>query len=130
MTNKIMTCAAIAFALCLLHNEPASAQFTFGRPIRPSLSSPTITSKNQFRGSGRVASLNDQLKAGLKARRQVEFRFIDDVVKLVEQRKLPVKLVVQTFEYARRKRTNYPFQYFQRALALRAARMGVTLKPV
>lgn len=125
MTSKMMTCAAIAFAFCLGNSKLASAQITFGRPTRP-----TLTSKNQFRGSGRVASLSDQLKAGLKARRQVEFQFINDVVKLVQQRKLPVNLVVQTFEYARRKRTNYPFQYFQRALSLRAARIGVTLKPV
>ena len=104
---------------------PCSAQTTFGGPTGP-----TRLSRNQYRGSGRVASLSDQLKSGLKARRDVEFQFIDNVVKLVETRKLPVKLVVETFQYARLKPTRYPFQYFQRALALRAARIGVTIKTV
>ena len=90
----------------------------------------TLVPINQFRGSGRVATLKDQLRAGLKARRSVEFKFIDDVVKLVEKRKLPVKVVLETFQYARRKPTGYPFQFFQRALALRAARIGVKLTPV
>ncbi len=85
---------------------------------------------NQSRGGGRVATLSEQLKAGLKARRQVEFKFIDEVVKLVRQRKLPVRLVLETFHYARGKRSGYPFQFFQRALAIRAARIGVKLKPV
>jgi len=83
----------------------------------------------QFRGSGRVADLKSQLESGLRARRPKEFKFIADVVKLVETKKLPVEMVVETFHYARHKRP-YPFQYFQRALAIRAVRFGVTLKPV
>ena len=101
------------------------AQTTFGAPTNA-----TRASSRQFRGSGRVASLRDQLRAGLKARRSVEFKFIDDVVKLVEQRKLPVKLVLESFHYARKKPTKHPFQYFQRVLALRAGRIGVKIKTV
>ena len=92
-------------------------------------SSGVTTLPRQCRGSGRVAPLKKQLEAGLKARRPVEFKFISDVVKLVEERKLPLQMVMETFHYARRKRP-YPFQYFQRALALRAARIGVKIKPV
>lgn len=103
----------------------ASAQITFGAPIGS-----TRLSDQQFRGSGRIASLKDQLKSGLRARRDVEFKFINSVVKLVQTGKLPVKLVVETMQYARKKPTNYPFQYFQRALSLRAARLGILLKPV
>ena len=102
---------------------PCMAQITFGAPTDA-----TRLSEHQFRGSGRVASLKDQLKFGLKARRDVEFQFIEDVVKLVQTGKLPVKLVVETMQYARKKPTGYPFQYFQRALSLRAARLGVRLK--
>ncbi len=109
----------------LLFASPCMAQNTIVSPTQQN-----SISLNQSRGSGQVASLKDQLKAGLKARRTVEFRYIENVVKLVEQRKLPVKLVLETFQYARRKRTGYPFQFFQRALALRAARIGVQVKPV
>ena len=104
---------------------PCMGQITFGAPTGV-----TRLSEHQFRGSGRVASLSDQLKSGLKARRDVEFKFIEDVVKLVQTGKLPVKLVVETMQYARKKPTGYPFQYFQRALALRAARLGVRVKTV
>ena len=120
----IRICAAI-FVSSLTIASVGLSQTTFA-----AANNSTRLAARQFRGSGRVASLKDQLKSGLKARRDVEFTFIDNVVKLVEQRKLPVKLVVETFQYARQKPTGYPFQYFQRALALRAARIGVTLKTV
>lgn len=84
------------------------------------------------RGSStnRVVSLRDQLLAGLKVRRQVEKQFVDEVVRLVRERRLPTKLVLETFHYARRKPTKYPFQYFQRALAIRASRIGVRIRTV
>ena len=100
-------------------------QVTFGGPTGAMRVSP-----RQFRGSGRVASLQDQLNAGLRARRPVEFKFIADAVKLVEQRKLPVRLVVESYDYARKKRTRHPFQYFQRVLAIRAPRLGIVIKIV
>ena len=96
--------------------------------VRPPTS--TRLSQHQFRGSGRVANLSDQLKFGLRARRDVEFKFIANVVKLVKSGKLPTKLVIETMQYARKKPTKHPFQYFQRALVLRAARLGVTITTV
>ena len=117
-------------ALCTIGLLFFTKALSYGQIIFGGPTDSTRLSRNQFRGSGRVASLKDQLRSGLKARRDVEFKFIDDVVKLVQTRKLPVKLVVETFHYARRKPTRHPFQYFQRALALRAARLGVTIKTV
>jgi len=73
-----------------------------------------------------IADLQEQLEDGLLARRPAEFKFIARVVKLVEQNKLPRKLVVETFQYARKKRP-YPYVYFERALKIRAARIGVKL---
>ena len=125
MATLRLSILSIAIATFMLITSPCEAQITFGGPTGV-----TRLSRQQYRGSGRVASLKDQLNAGLKARRAVEFKFIQDVVKLVEQRKLPVRLVVETFHYARQKPTRYPFQYFQRALALRAARLGVRIKTV
>ena len=75
----------------------------------------------------REASLKDQLEKGLRARRPEEFAFIGRVVALVDDGKLPVKLVRGTFGWARRKKP-YPFPYFERALKLRAAKIGVVVK--
>lgn len=123
--GKYMRLVLVAVLLCGLIAAPTIGQILFGAPAGS-----TRLSEHQFRGSGRVASLSDQLKSGLKARRDVEFQFIAHVVKLVQDGKLPVKLVVETMQYARKKPTKYPFQYFQRALSLRAARLGVRLKTV
>ncbi len=81
-------------------------------------------------GAGqRVADLQDLLEKGLRARLPREFRFIRRVVRLVEQGKLPLPMVISTFEWARRQVVGrkYPFPYFERALRLRARRIGVTI---
>lgn len=73
--------------------------------------------------------LKDMLRAGLKARRPVEFAFIDKVVDLVEDGKLPYEMVVSTFHWARKnaKYKKYPFPYFEWALRERAKKIGVKL---
>jgi hypothetical protein len=73
-----------------------------------------------------VADLQDQLEAGLRARRSEEFAFIARVVQFVEQGKLRRQLVAETFQWAREKQP-YPYVYFQRAMKLRAAKEGVQL---
>ena len=74
-----------------------------------------------------VAELKDQLEKGLRARRPVEFAFIGRIVDLVEQRKLELKLVMGTFQWARKRDPFFPFPYFERAIRLRAARVGVDI---
>jgi hypothetical protein len=78
-------------------------------------------------GGAEVISLEDQLKTGLKARRPEETEFIDEVARLVNAGQLPRKLVDSTFVWALRRRTNYPFPAFERALRLQADRLGVDL---
>lgn len=73
-----------------------------------------------------TADLKEQLENDLQARRPSEFAFIAKVVKLVEQDKLPRSVVDGTYLWARPKRP-YPFQYFQRALRVRAGRLGIKL---
>jgi len=72
--------------------------------------------------------LQTQLEKGLRARRPVEFVYIAEIVKLVEDGKLPRKLVTTTFVWARRQPT-LALQYFQFALQARAraAHLDVTL---
>jgi hypothetical protein len=66
------------------------------------------------------------IKAALRTAQPEEDGFVDRVVALVNQRKLPYKLVYSTFLWARAK-PRHKFQYFKRALILRAARIGVRL---
>ena len=78
-------------------------------------------------GGAEVISLEDQLKTGLKARRPEETEFVEEVARLVNTGKLPRKLVDSTFMWALRRRTNYPFPAFERALRLQADQLGVDL---
>ena len=66
------------------------------------------------------------IQAGLRTATAKENDFVDDVVGLVEQGKLPSKMVYSTFQWARKK-PRRRFQYFRKALTLRAARIGVEL---
>jgi hypothetical protein len=73
------------------------------------------------------ADLKQRLEAGLQARRPEEFSFIKRVVDLVDQGKLSTELVQGTFDWARDKRP-YPYPFFERAIKLRAARIGVVVR--
>jgi len=87
---------------------------------------PYLTGASGVAAGAEVAELQDQLESGLKARRPAEFAFIQRVVTLVEQGRLPVPLVVSTYRWAESK-YKQPFPYFVRALRIRAARIGVQL---
>jgi hypothetical protein len=70
--------------------------------------------------------LKTQLEKGLYARRPVEFAYIAEIVKLVEEGKLPYKLVATTFTWAQQQPVR-KLQYFQFALATRARKLPVKL---
>ena len=74
-----------------------------------------------------VASLKDQLRFGLKARRPVEFDFIDLVVSKVEQKLLPRDMALSAMTYAQSKNKDRPYPYFEFSLKKRAAAIGVEL---
>lgn len=75
----------------------------------------------------RVADLNETLRFGLKCRRPIEFEFVDLVVQKVESKELPRALVLSMFDYARKKRPNQPFPYFEAGMKKRAEAIGVEL---
>ncbi len=89
----------------------------------PVPSPPTLQDANT---SGANIDLKDALEKGLKARRPEEFKFIERVVFLVEQGVLPKRLVQSTFFWARKKPRVQAF-YFERALKIRARRLGILL---
>ncbi len=80
---------------------------------------------------GRAAVAADRLDAGtikaaLRTATPAEGAFVDRVVELMAQKKLPRSLVQSTFQWARRK-SHHQFQYFRRGLLIRAARLGIRL---
>ena len=74
-----------------------------------------------------VATLTEQLRFGLKARRPVEFEFIDLVVSKVEEKLLPRNMVFGAMTYAQGKNKDRPYPYFEFSLKKRAAAIGVEL---
>jgi len=76
-----------------------------------------------------VADLKEQLEDGLKVRLPKEFEFVANVVQLVEDNTLPLPLVKGTFQWARKKAgaKRYPFPSFERAMRIRAQKIGVTI---
>jgi len=82
----------------------------------------------------RKITLEERLKAGLKATTKCDADFLDIVVDLVKKGKLPQRVVDATFSWARnrsarrpRHRQPRPMIYFKPALVLRAKRIGVIL---
>ena len=71
--------------------------------------------------------LKTMLEKGLRARRPSEFAFIQRVVTLVNQGRLPIGLVETSFLWARPKRP-YPMPFFEQTLEVRAKKVGIDLK--
>jgi hypothetical protein len=73
-----------------------------------------------------VPTLRQQLQTGLLARTPQEIAFVDKVVAKVNAGELPIDLVQTTFLWARGKGVRYPMPYFERALKIRAAAIGIS----
>jgi hypothetical protein len=82
------------------------------------------------RADSQQPTLKETLRSALKCRRPEEFAFVDLVVAKVEQGQLPRPLVLNMMQWARRRREDLPFPYFQEGLRRRAAELGVTLPPL
>ncbi len=67
-----------------------------------------------------------RMKAGLRTTTIEDGGFVERVVTMANNGQLPVALVDSTFLWARNK-NRHRFQYFRRALTLRAAKIGIRL---
>jgi hypothetical protein len=74
-----------------------------------------------------VANLKETLQSVLKCRRPEEFAFVEMVATKVNQGHLPLALVLSMMRWARERREDIPFPYFQEGLKRRAAELGVQL---
>lgn len=123
---------SVALALLLgvaVANAPLHASTDRGQnaPMN-ALSRVSVESSTDFDPqAAKVANLKDQLEKGLRVRRPEEFAYVGYIVGLVESDDLPLQLVLETFQWARKQDGHYPFPYFQRAIRIRAARAGIEI---
>ena len=72
-------------------------------------------------------SLREELVNGLRATRDDQKNFIDHIVTMVDEGKLPVSLVYASFRWARKRRSDYPFPYFKYAVRELAKRKRILI---
>ncbi len=68
----------------------------------------------------------DQIKAALHTTSDIEGGFVERAVSMVQAGTLPRDMFTSTFLWARKK-PRHRFQYFQQALTVRAAEIGIKL---
>jgi len=68
----------------------------------------------------------ETMRSALRTATPEENGFIDYVLALVDEGRLPRWLVESTFQWARKK-PRHRFQYFKRGLIVRAAQIGIDL---
>ncbi len=78
-------------------------------------------------GRVNISALHEMLTKGLKATRPDEISYIDHVVELVADNTLPVSYVYASFSYARKRRPDYPFPFFQYSLRALGKRKNIEL---
>ncbi len=79
--------------------------------------------------SSGTPTLKEQLEKGLRARFPQEFAFIQTVVTMVENGQLPQDMVLSTFLWVRKNRSQKKFlvPYFERILRSRALQAGIVI---
>lgn len=71
-------------------------------------------------------TLRELLEKDLRARREVEFTFIQRVVDRVEEKKIPLDTVMTMYRWSKKK-SRRPYQYFEKGMKVQAKRLGVDL---
>lgn len=117
----------VAIAAAAIYAQQPAAQSPAPPPA-------PVQASSESDGEGRQVSLFDQLRVGLKAKTKADVAFLERVVLLVNQGKLPRKMVDATFLWARNRYkarpTNHrlrPIVYFQPALVAQAKKIGIVL---
>ena len=75
-------------------------------------------------------SLEDQLVNRLRATSVEQRAYLKFLVQQVRDGRLDIKMVVAVERYALRRRQDYPFPFFERAMKVQAQKQGVVLPPV
>lgn len=112
--QKIITAAALVASLVIGHSS-AEAQILAAPP--------------EAAGS-RVADLQRQLVNRLRATTPERQEFVRRVVVETEAGRIEPRLVQALVRYSVRRRPDFPFPFFERAMRIKAKEVGVDLPPV
>jgi hypothetical protein len=104
-----------------------AAMVFVGSPLLAGVSAARDNNVMTRTGKVNPIALRDMLKKGLKATRPDEKLYIDYVVDLVVLERLPVGYVYASFNYARKRRPDYPFPYFHYSLKALGKRKSLEL---
>ncbi len=74
--------------------------------------------------------LEDQLRSRLRATTRSQIGYIQYVVKQVKDGRLDMRLVIAVERYAIRRRSDFPFPFFEQAMGYEAAKRNVILPKV
>lgn len=74
-----------------------------------------------------TANLQQTLEKGLYVRLPAQYEFIAAIIYLVEQDKLPLKLVYSTFKWSQQYSKGRRYYYFELGMRKRAEQIGVTI---
>lgn len=106
----------VPIGIVALSHSPANAQITAARTLSAEIDP--------------VARLEEQLINRLHATTEAQRVYLRRVVRLVEENRLPMELVVAIERYSLRRNPQFAFPFFERALRFESAKRGVTLPSV
>ncbi|TWU24165.1 hypothetical protein Pla52o_20890 [Novipirellula galeiformis] len=98
--------------------------------VPPSASAQITAPRTLSASSGRLATLEEQLTNRLRATSEDQRAYLRFLVLQVKEEKLDTRLVVAVERYAIRRRPDFPFPFFERAMKVQALKYGVVMPPV
>lgn len=113
---KFVHFAAYMTALLISCGTAANAQITAPRTLSTEIDP--------------VARLEEQLINRLRATTSGQQAYVRSVVKLVDENRLDLQLIVAIERYALRRNPQFALPFFERALRFEAAKRGVTVPSV
>ena len=120
-----LTALFTVFLTAMIGSATATAQDVSTEPGLQLRNLTELTSEEiQEQLSKNWQQYDKQLRAVLKARFPEEKNFVSQLTLMVQEEKLPKKLIDSAWLWVRSKRPNtpYPFVYFERVIRLQAAR--------
>ncbi|WP_442510732.1 hypothetical protein SH528x_002374 [Novipirellula sp. SH528] len=112
--------------LALITGLFCGIQVTTAQTSSAQVTAPRVLSSS----TNHSATLEEQLTNRLRATSEDQRAYIRFVVLKVKEGKLDLRLVVAVERYALRRRPDFPFPFFERAMKVQAAKYNVVMPPV
>lgn len=117
-----LSCAVAVLAVLLSGSVP-----TGNLDPLPDIGAVVATPEQSVNSEKKAKALRNTLVSGLRAVRDDQKRFIDHIVEMVAEKKLPQSVVYAAFRWSRKQRPDYPFPYFKYSVRELAKRKGINI---